>query len=38
VVDPQQGEMTMLELCVQVAEHELAHISQLRNLIAVLPD
>jgi hypothetical protein len=38
VVDPQQGELTMLDLCAQVAEHELAHLSQLRNLIAVLPD
>jgi hypothetical protein len=38
LVDPQQGELSLLDLCTQVAEHELGHLSQLRNLIAVLPD
>jgi hypothetical protein len=38
VVDPQQGELTMLDLCGQVTRHELAHLSQLRNLIALLPE
>jgi hypothetical protein len=37
VLDPQQGEMTMLDVCSQVTQHELAHVSQLRNLIALLP-
>jgi hypothetical protein len=37
LVDAQQGELSLLELCTQLAEHELAHLSQLRNLIAVLP-
>ena len=38
VLDPQQGELTLLAVCSQVTQHELAHLSQLRNLIAVLPD
>lgn len=38
VIDPQQGELTLLEVCVQVTSHELAHLSQLRNLIALLPE
>ncbi len=38
VVDPQQGELTLLDVCSQVAQHELAHLSQLRNLIALLPE
>jgi hypothetical protein len=38
VVDPQQGELTLLDVCAQVAQHELAHLSQLRNLIALLPE
>lgn len=38
VFDPWQGELTLLDVCVQVAQHELAHVSQLRNLIAVLPE
>jgi len=38
VVDPLQGELTLLEICQLVAEHELAHLSQLRSLIALLPD
>jgi hypothetical protein len=38
VVDPQQGELTLLDVCAQVAQHELAHVSQLRNLIALLPE
>jgi hypothetical protein len=38
VVDPQQGELTLLQVCNQVAQHELAHLSQLRNLIALLPE
>jgi hypothetical protein len=38
VLDPQQGELTLLDVCTQIAQHELAHLSQLRNLIAVLPE
>jgi hypothetical protein len=38
VVDPMQGELTLLDVCAQVAQHELAHVSQLRNLIALLPE
>lgn len=38
VLDPQQGELTLLDVCTQVAQHELAHLSQLRNLIALLPE
>jgi hypothetical protein len=38
VIDPLQGELTLLDVCAQVAQHELAHVSQLRNLIALLPE
>jgi hypothetical protein len=38
VIDPMQGELTLLDVCAQVAQHELAHVSQLRNLIALLPE
>ncbi len=38
VVDPQQGELTLLEVCELVTQHELGHLSQLRNLIALLPE
>ncbi len=38
VLDPRQGELTLLDVCAQVAQHELAHLSQLRNLIALLPE
>ena len=32
------GEMTLLDVCALVTQHELAHLSQLRNLIALLPE
>jgi DinB superfamily len=38
VFDPQQGELTLLDVCQLVTQHELAHLSQLRNLIALLPE
>jgi hypothetical protein len=38
VLDPQQGELTLLDVCAQVTQHELAHLSQIRNLIALLPE
>lgn len=37
IVDPDQGELTLLEACSMVARHELAHLSQVRNLVALLP-
>jgi DinB superfamily len=38
VFDPQQGELTLLDVCSEVTQHELAHLCQLRNLIALLPE
>jgi hypothetical protein len=38
VLDPQQGTLTLLDVCAQVTQHELAHLSQIRNLIALLPE
>jgi hypothetical protein len=38
VVDPRQGELTLLGVCELVTVHELGHLSQLRNLIALLPE
>ena len=38
VRDPQQGEMTLLDACRILARHELGHLSQIRNLIALLPE
>jgi hypothetical protein len=38
VLDPQQGELTLLDVCSLVTQHELAHLSQIRNLIALLPE
>lgn len=38
VTDPQQGDLTLLDVCAQVTQHELAHLSQIRNLIALLPE
>jgi hypothetical protein len=38
VFDPQQGVLTLLQVCSQVAQHEVGHLSQLRNLIALLPE
>ena len=35
--DPREGEITLLEIARLVATHELGHLAQLRNLIAVLP-
>ena len=36
--DPREGEVTLLGIARLVATHELAHLAQLRNLIAVLPE
>lgn len=38
VVDPRGGAFTLLEVCRMVTKHELAHIAQIRNLTALLPE
>jgi len=38
VVDPALGELTVLDFCRLVATHEMSHLSQVRNLTALLPD
>lgn len=38
VRDPRQGELSLLDVCRVVANHELGHLTQIRNLIAVLPE
>ncbi|MGH7764799.1 MAG: DinB family protein [Candidatus Dormibacteraceae bacterium] len=38
ITDPHGGEMSLLEVCRLVAGHEMSHIAQLRNLIAMLPE
>lgn len=38
VADPAQGELSLLEAGAMIVQHELAHVSQVRNLISVLPD
>ncbi|GAC1512425.1 MAG: hypothetical protein NVS1B3_16140 [Candidatus Dormibacteraceae bacterium] len=35
--EPRGGETTFLEICRMVARHEVAHIGQVRNVIALLP-
>jgi uncharacterized damage-inducible protein DinB len=36
--DPRGSEMTLLQVCQLVARHEMAHIAQIRNLSALLPE
>lgn len=38
VTEPRGGETTLLEVCRLVARHEMAHIAQIRNLSALLPE
>jgi hypothetical protein len=38
VVDPRGGAVTLLEVCRMVMRHEMAHIAQIRNLTALLPE
>lgn len=38
VVDPRGGVVTLLEVCQIVTRHEMAHISQIRNLTVLLPE
>jgi len=38
ITDPRGGGLTLLEVCQIVARHEMAHIGQIRNLSALLPE
>ena len=38
IEDPGQGPVSMLEVTRQVTHHEAAHLAQIRNLIALLPE
>ena len=38
VIDPRGGVLTLLEVCQMVTRHEMAHISQIRNLTVLLPE
>ena len=38
VSDPRAGEVTLLDVCRRVTRHEMAHIVQIRNLTALLPE
>jgi hypothetical protein len=38
VTDPAMGDLTVLDFCRLVAAHEMSHLSQVRNLTALLPD
>ncbi|MGH7775750.1 MAG: DinB family protein [Candidatus Dormibacterales bacterium] len=38
VVEPELGELSLLDLCRRIAAHEMGHLSQLRNLIALVPE
>ncbi len=38
MVDPNLGELTVLDFCRLVAAHEMGHLSQVRNLTSLLPD
>src|SRR5438445_523288 len=38
ITDPRGGEMSLLEVCRLVAKHEMAHVAQIRNLSALLPE
>jgi hypothetical protein len=36
--DPRLGEVTLLETCRRIVGHEMGHLTQLRNLIALVPE
>ena len=36
--DPRAGDVSLLDVCRRVARHEMAHIAQIRNLTALLPE
>lgn len=38
IADPRGGTFTLLEVCRMVTRHEMAHIAQIRNLTALLPE
>lgn len=38
ITDPHGPPLTLLEVCRLVARHETAHVAQIRNLIALLPE
>jgi DinB family protein len=38
VSDPRAGEVSLLDICRRVTRHEMAHIVQIRNLTALLPE
>jgi hypothetical protein len=38
VFDPAMGELTLNDICELVVRHEVGHLSQVRNLITLLPD
>ena len=38
IIDPRGGALSLLEVCQLVARHEMAHIAQIRNLSALLPE
>ena len=38
ITDPHAGESSLLDVCRLVARHEMGHISQIRNLSALLPE
>jgi hypothetical protein len=38
LVDPGSGHVTLVEICDLAAQHELGHLSQIRNLITLLPE
>ena len=38
IVDPRGGAFSLLEVCRMVTRHELAHVAQIRNLTALLPE
>src|SRR5258707_13198412 len=38
VSDPRAGDVTLLDICRRVSRHEIAHIVQIRNLTALLPE
>jgi len=38
IADPRSGDMSLLDICRRVTRHEMAHIAQIRNLTALLPE
>jgi DinB superfamily len=38
ISDPRGGELTLLDACRLVVKHEMAHVAQIRNLNALLPE